>query len=235
MRLALCADIHANVDALRSVVHDCARTDADVLVCLGDVTGYNALPTACVRLLRRMRAPCVAGNHDLMVTGRYPPPRGPNARRGIAWSQRLLTHADVAWLRALPLHAFYGEEILLVHARLDDPVTRLVTMRDYAAEAERLRRRLPAVRVCCAGHTHRPEVIVVSPWRGVRRYAGVGTVPLPRGGMAFVNPGTVGQPLDGSTEATYAVLDTRSRAVTFRRLRYDARRVAAANARLAAA
>ena len=48
------------------------------------------------------------------------------------------------------------------------------------------------------------------------------------GRQYFINVGSVGQPRDGDPRASYAIFDTGTRIVRFRRLQYD---VAAAQAR----
>ena len=45
------------------------RASAAELWCLGDLVGYGADPDACVELAREHAAVCLAGNHDLAVTG----------------------------------------------------------------------------------------------------------------------------------------------------------------------
>jgi hypothetical protein len=41
VRLALIADIHANLDALEATFYDIAARSIDRIVCLGDIVGYN--------------------------------------------------------------------------------------------------------------------------------------------------------------------------------------------------
>ena len=72
MKVAVISDIHANRQAFEAVLDAVAGTDAAELWCLGDLVGYGADPDACVELARRHAAVCLAGNHDLAVTGRCP-------------------------------------------------------------------------------------------------------------------------------------------------------------------
>ncbi|MGB0775897.1 MAG: metallophosphoesterase family protein, partial [Akkermansiaceae bacterium] len=48
MKYAIVSDIHANLEALTSVLDDVSAHDVDRLICLGDVVGYNANPCECV-------------------------------------------------------------------------------------------------------------------------------------------------------------------------------------------
>ena len=85
MRLALVADVHANLEALRAALADIAASGVDRVVCLGDVVGYNADPAGCIAALRRVGAVCVAGNHDRAVAGLLAPEGfGAEAARALA-------------------------------------------------------------------------------------------------------------------------------------------------------
>ena len=72
MKVAVISDIHANRHAFEATLDAVAASDAGELWCLGDLVGYGAEPDACVELARRHAAVCLAGNHDLAVTGDIP-------------------------------------------------------------------------------------------------------------------------------------------------------------------
>ena len=102
MRVALISDIHANRPALEAVLDDIAAAGADEIWCLGDVVGYGAEPDACVELTREHAAICLAGNHDLAVTGDLPLDEFSRGA-GIAarWTQETMDPENVAWLATL--------------------------------------------------------------------------------------------------------------------------------------
>ena len=64
MRFAIFSDIHANLEALETVLADARENKCTDFVCLGDVVGYNANPHECVERIREMDCPIVKGNHD---------------------------------------------------------------------------------------------------------------------------------------------------------------------------
>src|SRR5258708_10577964 len=72
MTVAVISDIHANRHAFEATLEAVAASDAAELWCLGDLVGYGAEPDACVELAREHAAVCLAGNHDLAVTGEIP-------------------------------------------------------------------------------------------------------------------------------------------------------------------
>src|SRR5580693_7183236 len=69
MKVAVISDIHGNRQAFEATLEAVASSDAAELWCLGDLVGYGAEPDACVALAREHAAVCLAGNHDLAVTG----------------------------------------------------------------------------------------------------------------------------------------------------------------------
>ena len=69
MKVAIISDIHGNRHAFEAVLGEIAESQADTVWCLGDLVGYGGDPDACVALARRHAAVCLAGNHDLAVTG----------------------------------------------------------------------------------------------------------------------------------------------------------------------
>ena len=69
MRVAIVSDVHGNRHAFEAVLDAVEAAGAEELWCLGDLVGYGAEPDACVELARRHAAICLAGNHDLGVTG----------------------------------------------------------------------------------------------------------------------------------------------------------------------
>ena len=72
MRVAIASDIHGNRHAFEAVIAAAEGAGAEELWCLGDLVGYGAEPDECVALASEHSAVCLAGNHDLAVTGRLP-------------------------------------------------------------------------------------------------------------------------------------------------------------------
>ena len=64
MNRALISDIHGNLEALEAVLVDARAQKCTHFVCLGDIVGYNANPSECVRIIQELECPVVKGNHD---------------------------------------------------------------------------------------------------------------------------------------------------------------------------
>jgi diadenosine tetraphosphatase ApaH/serine/threonine PP2A family protein phosphatase len=225
MQVAILSDIHGNRHALEAVLEDVERTDAARLWCLGDVVGYGADPNDCCAIVRDRAQLCLAGNHDLAVTGGI---ELDEFSRGAAlaarWTQEVL-HADhVAWLSSLS--SVHEQEALgLYHASPRDPVWEYV----LSALAAELCLDVAGRRLCVVGHSHvalsfvRPEGEAAT---GDTRRAG-DALDL-SGGEWLVNPGSVGQPRDGDPRAAWLLLDTEGWRAEWRRTEYDIAGAAAA-------
>lgn len=78
MRIAVIADIHANIHALRAVIDHAQAQGVDAFWCLGDMVGRgtDAIQTIIrLNILYQQQAPqhqaaWLVGNHDLLVTGK---------------------------------------------------------------------------------------------------------------------------------------------------------------------
>ena len=225
MLVAIVSDIHGNRHAFEAVLADIDGSVARELWCLGDVVGYGADPNDCCALAREHAAVCLAGNHDLAVTGELPLDEfSPGAALAARWTQEVIDDDHVEWLRSLSPQ---GREdgLGLYHASPRDPVWEYVVS---TLLAELCLDAAPE-RVSLVGHSHvalsfvRPDGEAAT---GEPRRAG-DALDLTAGEW-LINPGSVGQPRDGDPRAAWLLLDTDSWRAEWRRVEYDIRGAAAA-------
>jgi predicted phosphodiesterase len=218
-------DIHGNREALQAVLERLDALGVARLACVGDVIGYNADPDECAARLRMREALCIAGNHDLIGTGRLGFERCSNkAMHALKRTRRTLLPETAAWVRSLPSHATLGERYVLTHGGVRD-VQQYMTQPKHVLENVRyLRDDFPGRTVCFYGHTHEQKVweIEGDEVRDLDLEATGNRVTLEPGREYFVNPGSV----DASRKregklAQYAVLDTSHGTVTFDEVPYD--------------
>lgn len=198
MRVALLADIHANLPALNAILNDMPRVDH--IVCLGDVIGYYADPNEVCGVLRERQIPTIRGNHDAYAIGTLSPNPTRVAAYRTVWTRETLRRENLEWLRSLPTKMdfhFGNLQVQVRHATPWDEESYLYPDSDRLTEIH-----LREHQVLALGHTHWPML----------RQCGQGFV---------VNPGSVGQPRDCNPAAAYAILDCDSGAVEFRRASYD--------------
>jgi diadenosine tetraphosphatase ApaH/serine/threonine PP2A family protein phosphatase len=232
MKLALLADIHANIEALEACLADAAARGAQRLVFLGDLVGYGADPEAVVARVRPFAdagAVVLRGNHD--EAARLGP-RGFSklAAEAMGWTQSRLDDETKGWLAGLPLtHA--EEDRLYVHADASDPEAW-----HYVTDATAARRSLEATtaRLTFCGHTHTPALFGLTATGKLAPHTPAPDAPIPllqpRRWLAVL--GAVGQPRDGNPAACYGLLDTAAAECAWVRVPYD---VAGAAAKIRAA
>jgi predicted phosphodiesterase len=223
-KTALLSDIHGNIDALKAVLRDIDQQGISEILCLGDIVGYGAAPAECLRLVRKRCKATVIGNHDaytLVNLDDYNLER--RVRDGIIHAQKALTKEEKQWILSLPLSAEVGA-ITIVHATLHipDSFEYLKGRTDFLRHFEK--QRTP---VSFFGHTHKPEIALLKGDLDVGfGIPGEGEVLLDRARACAINVGSVGQPRDGSTRATYGIYDPEQHSFTLRRVSYDIEKAA---------
>jgi predicted phosphodiesterase len=225
MRIAILSDIHGNRHAFETVIAAAREAGADELWCLGDIVGYGADPDACVALAAEHCAICLAGNHDLAVTGALSLSEfSRGAALAAQWTIDTIDPVARDWLAEL---RSTGEAhgLGLYHASPRDPVWEYV-LSTLAAE---LCLDAAAQRVSFIGHSHVALAFVRAggqPATGATRRAD--EVADLSSGEWLVNPGSVGQPRDGDPRAAWLLLDTTTLEAVHKRVEYDVRGAAAA-------
>src|SRR5580693_5403562 len=102
MKVAVVSDIHANRQAFEAVLEAVADSEASEAWCLGDLVGYGADPDACVQLARNHIAVCLAGNHDMAVTGEIALDEfSRGASMAAQWTQEVISPENLAFLAGL--------------------------------------------------------------------------------------------------------------------------------------
>lgn len=194
MTVGLLSDVHANLPALERVLDD--MPDVDRVICCGDIVGYGPYPKECVNMIRDVADLSIVGNHDMTVL-RGQTYHSPTAKRGIECAKEHLHHDDYAWLETLPQTAT-TDELQIVHSH-PNPETLSHVYEDAIADEF-----APFFEqdIFIYGHTHEPVNTVID-------------------GTLVVNPGSVGQPRDGDSRASYAILDPDARTCELHRVAYD--------------
>jgi diadenosine tetraphosphatase ApaH/serine/threonine PP2A family protein phosphatase len=229
VRAAIVSDIHGNRHAFEAVLGAARDAGADEIWCLGDLVGYGAEPDACVELARAGLAICLAGNHDLAVTGDLGIEEfSHGAAVSARWTRDVIAEDNLAYLKALRPSGVEGEWGLY-HASPRDPIWEYV-LSELLAD-----RCLDAAdqRVCFIGHSHVALAFVRdSGGRTAGALREPGNTADLRDREWLLNPGSVGQPRDGDPRAAWLLLDTETGFGEWRRTPYD---VAGAQAAIRAA
>jgi predicted phosphodiesterase len=215
MKYAIIADIHGNLDALEVVLEDIRSQNADHIVCLGDIVGYNARPKECLQIVREMNIPCVKGNHDEYCSSEETLDGfNPHAADAVMWTRQQLSNEERQWLRDLK-YSRMAANFTMVHATLDAPERWGYVFDKLAAAAS-----FPYqnTQVCFFGHTHVPLAFMRDTTVRGGTYSKFKIDPSKK---YFINVGAVGQPRDNNPKAAYVMYDLEGGTIELRRLDYD--------------
>jgi predicted phosphodiesterase len=194
------------------------------ILCVGDIVGYNADPDECVATVRRRNILSIAGNHDLIGTGRLDFRRcSIIAEYALRRTRRTLGPDAAAWLATLPPYRVLDDGVVLVHGGVRDVQQYMVTAAHIRENAAFLAHDFPGARVCFFGHSHEQKVYEVDGGEVSERPLSSGRIYLDKQKLAFVNPGSVdAQRKSRHKLAECAILDTVGWTLEFLRLPYDA-------------
>lgn len=213
-RLALIADVHADVHALEDALRQIERLGCDAIVCAGDLLDWGLFPEETVRVIRERAIPCIRGNHERWAV-----------RDGVDMSGWDLTPAAITFLEKLPAtwsRTLDGVRVLVTHARPGSDMAGVypdARLRELQRIAE-----LASADVFVAGHTHIPMVLTVTVAGSASAvFVNPGAIlrdpaqPMTEGAMLYDPEAGAFAPAPTSTGGTFAVLELPSREVRFYR------------------
>lgn len=205
------SDIHANWPALEAVLEDAPATDG--LLCLGDMVGLGGFPEEVVTCLQERATHCLQGNHDLSVIewGEGHVNNEELSYFELETTLDLLDYDRQIWVNNRPTYyEIRNDGLLLAHAK------------PYVEESSGLERGNTGIEagafvtvganvddwvtIVLVGHTHEQHAVDMRDFDGDHR-------------RIVVNPGSVGQPIDGAAE--YAVIDTDDISVELHNCEFD--------------
>jgi len=218
MRLAVLADIHANLPALEAVIQDArfpdaGKTGVDRFLVAGDILGGATFPHETIELLRSLDPIMILGNRDQYLLDYHHgscPPAYHNQPQWtlLRWTYAHLEQEDIQFLSSLPEQAVFREKgfppIRMVHGSLERMSGGLIPDADPASlSAFHQAKMWPADQkppclsqvisalqesVLICGHTH-------IAWQQMA------------GDHLVVNPGSAGHSTNGDPRAHYAILE----------------------------
>lgn len=227
MRYLLLSDIHGNDMALEAVLDDARRRRWDRVLFLGDLVGYYTRPEqAAQRLMGLEPDVCIMGNHDQLLLDLADGKTSSNTENEIVSfviGRHLeeLSSESLEFLRGFKPGA-KAEKWQAVHGAL-------IRRWDYISSLQSAQANFPLLErpLCFVGHTHVPKVFAsVSAgrddmWRVVSFDGERSTYRIPPHAKLFFNPGSIGQPRDGSPLASYAIYDEDLATIELRRVEFD--------------
>ena len=205
LKIVILSDIHSNLEALESVLSNLGSFDA--LFCLGDLVGYGAQPNEVIARIRHLKPQLlIAGNHDFAVVTGDTSDFAIHAALAVEWTRKELLPENLDFLANLPMHSTFQEDDLRIeayHGSPRDPLNEYV----FPGTPEFILKSMiefANADVLLLGHTHIP-------------------LDFKFDSRCLFNPGSVGQPRDGDSRASYAILNIHEGNVELkiRRVDYD--------------
>ena len=221
MLLAIFADIHANRQAFSACLDFARARGAQRMICLGDYVGYGADPEWTVETVMGLvnsGAMAVRGNHDNAVSTSSESMNA-EAQAAIEWTRGRLSAAQRRFLAELPMTQ-REDDRLYVHSEAGHP-----ERWRYVQSTADAARSIAAtdVHVTFCGHIHQPSLYSMSAAAKMTSFIPTSGVPVQLlGGRRWLAVlGSVGQPRDRNPAASFAMLDTGTREITYCRVPYD--------------
>jgi len=238
VRYAIISDIHSNLHAFKQALEEIEVAKVDKIICLGDVVGYNALPSECIKLLQEHPKvkKVFGGNHDSDVC-RFDTLRSGeimemsvDAYKGAEYSSSNISDAEKEWLGGLPVQEVIEDPHMPFWCSHYSPnkctVYGYILNKSSGMEASSTLKLLGKANLFFFGHTHLPTYIK-------RAYESFGEFHFDMGRHLendtyvidgkfcyLINPGAIGQPRNGGI-TSFAILDTEERTVKIQGFEYN--------------
>lgn len=211
MRLLVIASINSNFPALQSVFQHLYQNFGEVnyILCAGDVVGIGPYPNEVCEMMGKLgRLIAVKGDFDqAVIDGNL---RGIDPLLGdtITWTRKVISKKNIGFLsgldgyRTLKLDRFNA---LLLHGSPEDYLNGEISKMETLENINRYFESSHAD-IIVSGQSHIPFV---------KEY----------NGKFIISPGSVGQPKDDVTKASYVYVDTETMEINFQKARYDVNQV----------
>lgn len=203
MKIAIIADIHANLPALEAVLKDIQQQHVDEIWCLGDIVGYGPFPNECVHRVQETCSRVILGNHDERTSRiekiEHVIKRTTDVYKAFVfrWTYEALGNKEKKYLRSLPQKDFIQiqqKSIALYHGS-PDGINDAITC--YTNQ-QRLKECVLKAKADIVLVAHSHEVLLQN-----------------IDGVLLLNPGSVGRPFNQILKASYAIIDIQEEVKTF--------------------
>lgn len=202
MRLLLLSDIHGNYEAMKTAVN---KEAYDEIIFLGDAVDYGPQPAEVVDFLNENASYSIMGNHDYAVIYDVDCKCAPLMHHlsefsRLEISKKLLDRGHLEKMKKFSREReveIDGVKMYMTHASPNNNMYGYL----FSTEAEMVTRNkdLEQFKYIMVGHTHYPMLYK----------------------SRIVNPGSAGQPRDGNWKPWYAILETSTESIEFKRFKYD--------------
>jgi len=220
MKHAILSDIHGNLEAFQAVLKDLSQEKIDQVFFLGDIVGYGADPDKCIESIQELTSCVVAGNHDWAAVGLTDTSYfNPAAKTAVEWTAKKISENHQEFLKKLPLLQNHPN-LTLVHAAPHQPEEWDYTRSPHEAS---LSFQHFDQQICFIGHSHVPLAFEQNE-EGTTYVLPYTTFTLRDSYRYIINTGSVGQPRDGDSRASYGIYSPDDSRFILKRISYNIKR-----------
>ncbi|MBP7796763.1 MAG: metallophosphoesterase family protein [Elusimicrobiales bacterium] len=218
---AILSDIHANYEALKVVLEYLYKNSIKSYIITGDIIGYGPEPIECIDAVKNLgdSAMVVLGNHDAVISGKLEIKWfNDYARRSIEITKDKIDIERLSWFYNIP-EKIKTEKYTIVHGSPRSPLKEyLLSEWQYVDNVKDV-----TTNIVFFGHTHIPMYFstnsdnvafgdFIKPFGKIRVNGNT---------KVFINPGSIGQPRDGNSMASFGIFDDETMIFELIRLNYD--------------
>lgn len=225
MRYAILSDIHSNYESLKEVLKYIKKNDISNIIICGDIIGYGPQPIECIEAVMSLgeNAKVVLGNHDAVIVGKMDLKWfNDYARKSIELTQSSIKAHHIMWFSNIQ-EKILTKDFFIVHGSPRSP------LKEYLLSEIQYLDNLKETdsKVVFLGHTHIPMYFYIDNNNKavgdfIKPFARIKINPQSK---FFINPGSVGQPRDGSHLASFGIFDDEKMIFELIRLNYNVKEV----------
>lgn len=203
MRIGVFSDIHGNIFAFSEIFREIKKEKCDVHIFLGDICGYYYHQNEIIGMLKDIpQLKTLSGNHDILFLKSLEDKdilRNYTKKYGNSFNflKDTITSVNLTFLRNLPKKYFLDDhKIAAFHGSPWDPIEEYIYPDSPMERFDTL-----SFKTIFLGHTH---------W----------SMDIKRNHSRIINPGSAGQPRDGSWPS-YAVYDVEKDRLIIKQVPYS--------------
>lgn len=216
-KILILGDVHGNMAALDSVLHEASQKEINGIILLGDLIDYGPHSNEVIKRMSDIPKEKIIiniwGNHERAIVceefGRFSSKRGELSAK---YTRSRLTENSFAYLEQMNqkgMEVFYikGRKCLAVHGSLEDFFWKSIAAGENSLQ-------YMDFDYVFSGHSHIPHVYQYfyesdnKEFRYKKR-------------TIFINPGSAGQPRNHNPNAHFAIWDTENESVELLTVKYD--------------
>ncbi|MCL1977519.1 MAG: YfcE family phosphodiesterase [Candidatus Bathyarchaeota archaeon] len=205
IKIAVLADIHANIHALEIVIQDAEKRGAQLFLNAGDSIGYGAFPNEVLHLIYEKNMLNVCGNFDaetLKNSHKHNSNNSNTKKVALSYTKKELTKSCKIYLNSFAAQIeleLANKKVFMTHASPLSPTEHLTP--------DTPERHLKKV----VAHTDADIIIVGHSHEQFHKQLD---------DVSIINPGSVGRPGDGNPQAAYVMLSLNPLKIDLIRLKY---------------